>query len=114
MIALGSLEKRGNISEISSALPCRRRPRGNYMTKCSSCTLIGSTEVRFGVRCSPKKLQSDKDSVARQRFNALAEQPRVGRFIPGPAFGEVELARSRSVTVAQARRERLRLRPAHG
>src|ERR1700722_3602775 len=27
--------------------------RGNYMPKCSRCTLIGSTEVRFGVRCSP-------------------------------------------------------------
>src|SRR2546427_5152539 len=68
MIALGSLEKPGNISAISSAWPCRRGPLGNYMTKCSSCTLIGSTEVRSGVQCSPQRLQSDtcQDSVSRR------------------------------------------------
>ena len=42
-----------NISAISSALPCRRRRRGNYMTKCSSCTLIGSIAARSGVQCVP-------------------------------------------------------------
>jgi glyoxylase-like metal-dependent hydrolase (beta-lactamase superfamily II) len=47
------IEETGNISAISSALPCGRRPRGNYMTKCSSCTLIGSTEVRSGLQCAP-------------------------------------------------------------
>jgi hypothetical protein len=54
-IALGSLKKRGSISAISSASPCRRRPRGNYMTKCSSPTLIGSIEVRSGVQSMPQK-----------------------------------------------------------
>ena len=53
MIALGSSEKPGNISAISSALPCRRRTRGNYMTKCSSCTLIGSIAARSGVQSVP-------------------------------------------------------------
>ena len=27
--------------------------RSMYMTRCSSCTPIGSTEVRSGVQCSP-------------------------------------------------------------
>jgi glyoxylase-like metal-dependent hydrolase (beta-lactamase superfamily II) len=34
-------ETRGNVSAISSALPCVRRRRGNYMIKCSNSTLIG-------------------------------------------------------------------------
>jgi len=41
MIALGSLEKRGNTSAISSALQCVRRPRGNYKSKYLNSTLIG-------------------------------------------------------------------------
>jgi hypothetical protein len=44
---------RWDVFAISSALPSRRPPRWNYMTKCSSCTLTGSIEVRSGVQCVP-------------------------------------------------------------
>jgi len=47
------LAKRGDISAISSALQCRRRPRGTYMTKCSNSTLNGAIQVRSGLPCVP-------------------------------------------------------------
>src|SRR6266436_2044297 len=51
--ALRSSAKRGNISSISSASQCRRRLRGNSMTKCSSSTLTGAIQVRSGLQRKP-------------------------------------------------------------
>src|SRR5712692_5833064 len=51
--ALRSSAKREDISAISSALQCRRRPRGNSMTKCSSSTLTGAIQVRSGLQRAP-------------------------------------------------------------
>src|SRR6266849_2751389 len=65
MIALGSLEKPGTISAISNALPCVRRPRWNYMTKCSSSTPIGSIEVRSGHQCVLQKLNHSVGAFGR-------------------------------------------------
>src|SRR6267143_1313571 len=76
MIALGSLEKPGNTSAISSALPCRRRPRGNYMTKCSSSTLIGSIQARSGVQWVRLAKRVGEVSLARtEGGNAMRHMP---------------------------------------
>src|ERR1700681_3941889 len=76
------------------------------MTRCSSCTLIGSTEVRCGVQCSPQKLQSDnsQDSVARHRFNALADPAKAGASAPDPTRWIFDLPKDEmSIVVRQAR-----------
>src|SRR5258706_2824323 len=69
-----SSAKRGNISAISSASRCRRRPRGNYMTKCSSSTLTGAIQVRSGLQCVPSNrdltrvhIRSVKDGITIMR-----------------------------------------------
>src|SRR6267143_4610883 len=94
MIALGSLEKRGSIYGISSASPCRRRPRGNYMTKCSNSILIGSIEVRSGARRAQpnRNLRSDPEDLprhgprperckpSRSRCNGLSQTSAKGSF----------------------------------
>src|SRR5580765_4937423 len=53
MTAPISSAKRGSTSAILSTLQCRRQPRGNYITKCSSSTLTGSIQVRSGLQCVP-------------------------------------------------------------
>src|ERR1700687_2979981 len=76
------------------------------MTRCSSCTLIGSTEVRCGVQCSPRKLQSDtcQGSVARHRFNALADPAKAGASAPDPTRWIFDLPKDElSIVVRQAR-----------
>src|SRR6266853_3060128 len=63
--ALRSSAKRGDISSISSAPRCRRRPRGNSMTKCSSSTLTGAIQVRSGLQSAPSN--HDLTRVSKRR-----------------------------------------------
>src|SRR5260370_24715581 len=63
--ALRSSAKRGDISSISSAWQCKRRPRGNSMTRCSSSTLTGAIQVRSGLQRTPSN--HDLPRVSKRR-----------------------------------------------